>query len=210
MDVLLEGGAALQQRDYTLIIDKSNSMCVSDSSDGKSRWEIVQESTLAMASQCEQFDLDGLTVYLFWDHYKRFEHVTSSKVAQIFVENEPAGKSNLAAVLKDATDNYFKRRAILTAKPNGETLVVITAGEVEDPEAVKQVIIEAANQLERDEELGISLIQAGHNPEATKFLKLLDEELKGAGAKFDICNTITLEEMEFMSLSQVLLDAIID
>lgn len=32
----------------------------------------------------------------------------------------------------------------------------------------------------------------------------------GAGAKFDICDTITLDDMEDLSLSEVLLNAITD
>ena len=61
----------------------------------------------------------------------------------------------------------------------------------------------------RDEELAISFIQVG-NRQATKFLKVLDDELQGAGAKFDICDTITIDDMEDLSLSEVLLNAIND
>ena len=100
----------IQERDYTLIIDKSGSMSTPDQAGGKSRWEIMQESTLALARKCEQFDPDGMTVYLFSGKFKRFDDVTSQKVAQIFMENDPAGTTNLAAVLKDATDDYFKRK----------------------------------------------------------------------------------------------------
>jgi hypothetical protein len=41
-------------------------------------------------------------------------------------------------------------------------------------------------------------------------LKILDDELQSAGAKFDICDTITMDDMEDMSLSEVLLNAIND
>ena len=210
MDVLLEGGAVLRDRDYTLILDKSQSMSTSEPANGKSRWQLMQESTLALAAQCEQFDPDGITVYLFADDFKRYDSTTTSKVAQIFQENQPSGKTKLAPALKDATDNYFERRATERAKPNGETIIVVTAGEVNNPLAVKQIIIDTANQLEHDEELAISLIQVGANPEATEFFKVLDNELQGAGAKFDICNTITLEHMGDMSLTDLLLNAIVD
>ena len=109
MDVLLDGGAVLQQRDYTLIIDQSQSMSVPDCSEEKRRWDTIQESTLALATQCEQFDSDGITVYLFSDHFKRYEKVTSDQVVLIFQNNEPTGNANLATVLKDATDHYFER-----------------------------------------------------------------------------------------------------
>lgn len=200
----------LENRDYTLIIDKSGSMATTDQKGGKSRWVASQESTFALASKCEQFDPDGITVYLFSGRFKRYDNVTASKVTQIFRENDPSGSTDLAGVLKSATDSYFERKAARQTKPNGETILVITDGEPDDRKAVMKVIIEASRRMDRDEELAISFIQVGSDQQATKFLKVLDDELQGAGAKFDICDTITIDDMEDLSLSEVLLNAITD
>lgn len=200
----------MEDRDYTLIIDKSGSMSTPDQLGGRSRWDIAQESTLALARKCEQFDPDGITVYLFSGRFRRYDNVTSSKVGQIFQENDPMGTTNLAAVLQDATNNYFQRKASGQTKPNGETILVITDGEPDDRKAVMRVIIEASRQMERDEELAISLIQVGSDATATRFLKALDDELQGAGAQFDIVDTVTLDDMENMTLAEVLLNAIQD
>jgi uncharacterized protein with von Willebrand factor type A (vWA) domain len=200
----------LENRDYTLIIDKSGSMATPDQKGGRNRWQTAQESTLALASKCEQFDPDGITVYVFSGRFKRYENVTSGKVLQIFRENDPSGTTDLASVLKHATDNYFERKGSGQTKPNGETILVVTDGEPDDRKAVMKVIIEASRRMERDEELAISFIQVGTDAQATRFLKVLDDELEGAGAKFDICDTITMEDMEDLSLSEVLLNAIND
>jgi uncharacterized protein with von Willebrand factor type A (vWA) domain len=200
----------MSDRDYTLIIDKSGSMSTPDQAGGRSRWEIAQESTLALARKAEQFDPDGLTVYVFSGRFKRYENVTSAKVAQVFQENDPAGTTNLAAVLMNAIDNYFQAKAAGQAKPNGETILVITDGEPDDRKAVFEVIINATRKMERDEELAISIIQVGTDPQATKFLKALDDQLQSVGAKFDICDTVTLDDLEEMSLADVLMNAITD
>lgn len=200
----------MQDRDYTLIIDKSGSMSTPDQPGGRSRWDAAQESTLAIARKCEQFDADGITVYLFSSRHKRYDNVTSNKVEQIFQENDPAGTTNLAGVLKDATDRYFQRKAAGQTKPNGETILVVTDGEPDDRKAVMKVIIEASRQMEQDEELAISMIQVGSDATANRFLKALDDELQGAGAKFDICDTVTMDDMADISLSEVLLNAIGD
>ncbi|BDI15269.1 hypothetical protein ANSO36C_10710 [Nostoc cf. commune SO-36] len=200
----------MSDRDYTLIIDKSGSMSTPDQVGGRSRWDIAQESTLALARKAEQFDPDGITVYLFSGRFKRYDDVTSAKVAQIFLENDPSGTTNLAAVLQDALNNYFQRKAAGKSKPNGETILVITDGEPDDRKAVFEVIIHATRQMERDEELGISIIQVGSDPQATKFLKALDDQLQSVGAKFDICDTVTLDDLEEMSLVDVLTNAITD
>jgi uncharacterized protein with von Willebrand factor type A (vWA) domain len=200
----------MSDRDYTLILDKSGSMSTPDQAGGRSRWEIAQESTLALARKCEQFDPDGLTVYVFSGRFKRYDDVTSAKVAQIFLENDPAGTTNLTSVLQDALNNYFQRKAAGKTKPNGETILVITDGEPDDRKAVFEVIIHATRQMERDEELAISIIQVGSDPQATKFLKALDDQLQSVGAKFDICDTVTLDDLEDMSLADVLMNAITD
>ncbi|MEL6457084.1 MAG: VWA domain-containing protein [Cyanobacteria bacterium J06621_15] len=200
----------LENRDYTLIIDKSGSMATPDQKGGRTRWVAAEESTFALASKCQQFDPDGITIYTFSGRFKRYENVTSNKVKQVFQENDPSGTTDLAAVLKDATDNYFKRKDAGETKPNGETILVITDGEPDDRKAVMKVIIETSRRMDKDEELAISFIQVGKDPHATRFLKVLDDEMQSAGAKFDICDTITMDDMEDYSLSEVLLNAIID
>ncbi len=200
----------MKDRDYTLIIDKSGSMSTPDQQGSRTRWEIAQESTLALARKCEQFDPDGITVYVFSGRFKRYDDVTSSKVTQIFQENDPVGTTNLASVLQDATNSYFQRKTAGQTKPAGETILVVTDGEPDDRRAVMEVIVSASRRMERDEELAISIIQVGADPQATKFLNALDDQLQGVGAKFDICDAITLDDMEDMSLSEVLLNAIND
>lgn len=185
-------------------------MSAQDQADNKSRWETVQESTLALAKKCEEFDPDGITIYVFSSRFKRYDNVTSDKVSEIFAENDPVGRTDLASVLQDALDNFFERRTAGTTKPNGETLLVITDGEPDDRKAVMKQIIEASRKIDRDEELAISFIQVGDDPKVTEFLQALDDRLQEAGAKFDIVDTVTLEKMQGLSLSDVLLNAIMD
>lgn len=200
----------MEDRDYTLIIDKSGSMSTADQPGGKTRWQAAQESTLALARKCEQIDPDGITVYLFSGRFRRYDNVTSDKVSQIYQENEPMGRTDLASVLSDALDNYFQRKAAGETKPNGETIVVITDGEPDDRKAVMRTIVEASQKIDRDEELAISLIQVGKDTKATQYLKALDDQLESIGAKFDIVDTITIDDMEDMTLAEVLLNAIHD
>ncbi len=170
----------------------------------------MQESALALASKCEELDPDGITVYVFSGRFKRYDNVTAATVAQIFKENEPSGSTDLAKVLQDALNSYFQRKAAGQTKANGETILVVTDGDPDDRKAVMRVIIEASRLLDRDEELAISFIQVGTDATATQFLKVLDDQLQGAGAKFDIVDTVTVEDMEDMTLTEVLLNAIVD
>jgi von Willebrand factor type A domain len=200
--------ASIQNRDYTLILDKSGSMSTTDQG-GRSRWDYVQESTLAIARKCEQLDPNGITLYTFSGRFRRYDNVTASRVDQVFLENDPIGSTNLAAVLQDATNNYFQRKAAGQATM-GETLLVVTDGAPDDRRAVIDVIIRATEKMESDAELAISFIQVGDDSGATTFLKALDDQLEGVGAKYDICDTITIDDMGDLSLAEVLMSAIDD
>lgn len=200
----------LENRDYTLIIDNSASMAKLSATGDTSRWLALQESTLALARKCEEFDSDGITVYLFSRKFERFDHVTSAKVAQIFAEEIPADSTNLVGVLQDAFDNYFARKSTGNAKPNGEIILVITDGTKDNKQAVCDIIINATHKMDTPHELGISFIQVGDDPETGKFFASLDNKLQTIGAKFDICDTIKLTDLEEMSLAEVLINAICD
>lgn len=199
----------MSKRDYTLIIDRSGSMAIKDQPGGRSRWATARESAHALAAKCEELDADGITLYVFGSKFRRYDNVTAERVGQVFVENEPAGGTDLAGVLAHAFGSYFDRKRAGDA-PDGETIVVVTDGEPDDQKAVMKTIVDATRRLDRDEELGVSLVQVGSDPLASRFLKALDDDLVRVGARFDICDTITLAEMEDLSLTEVLLRAIHD
>ena len=200
----------MSKRDYTLIIYRSGSMAIQDQAGGRSRWAAARESAQALAAKCDELDPDGITLYVFGSKFRRYENVTAERVSQVFLENEPCGGTDLAGVLAHAFDSYFQRKRAGEAKPEGETLVVVTDGEPDDQKAVMKTIVEATRRLDRDEELGLSLVQVGTDPMATRFLKALDDDLVRVGARFDICDTVTLAEMEDLTLTEVLLRAIHD
>jgi hypothetical protein len=62
--------------------------------------------------------------------------------------------------------------------------------------------------MNTDAELAISFIQVGTDAIASNFLKVLDDKLQTIGANFDIFDTITIDDMEDISLSELLLSAI--
>ncbi|EAZ92200.1 vWA domain-containing protein [Crocosphaera chwakensis] len=206
----MSGDSRIENRDYTLMIDKSSSMATSDGPDGKTRWQIAQESTLALAKKCEEIDPDGITVYVFSGRFRRYDNVTSDKVTKVYEENEPMGQTDLAGVLQDGLNNYFERKAGGKTQANGETFIIITDGEPTDRKAVISLIMDASQNVDREDELGISFIQVGTDKNATRFYKALDDDLQSAGAKFDIVDTVTVDDMKGMSLTDVLLNALID
>ncbi len=198
----------LENRDYTIIIDKSGSMNTRDVK-GKSRWEAVWESTRALAEKVSAYDPDGLTLYTFAGSFKRYDNVGPEMVDQIFRENEPLGSTDLAQVLEHAFENYKQRKRAGQTK-NGEIVLVITDGVPDDERAVANTIKNFTKTLNDDKEFGISFLQIGKDGQASKFLGRLDDDLQKEGAKFDIVDTKTFEQMENTTITEVLLGALND
>jgi Mg-chelatase subunit ChlD len=202
---------ALENRDYVLVLDKSGSMSEKDCPGGKSRWASSQESTHAIASKVAEWDNDGLTVIPFASTHKVYENTTPAKVTDIFKENEPMGGTTLAPVLKAVFESYKARKKAGTTKPNGELLIVVTDGQPSDEAQVAKEIVAFGNSLENaDAEYGIQFLQVGKDQAASQFLKKLDDDLTKQGAKHDIVDTKTMDELENIGLTEALLAALND
>ncbi len=201
----------LKNRDYILIIDKSGSMVATDTPTGQTRFKAAEESTIAIATMLEPYDPDGITVIPFAGGYKVYDNTTAAKVADIFRENQPMGGTVLAPVLQNVFDSYIANKAAGTAKPNGAIVLVVTDGQPSDGVDVAKAISAFTHKLESgDDEFGISFIQIGRDPEATRFLKGLDDNLVSAGAKFDIVDAKTIDEVEAIGLTETLMAALND
>jgi len=72
---------------------------------------------------------------------------------------------------------------------------------------VVKEIVNAANKIARDEDLSVSFIQVGHDKEATKFLKALDEDIK---ARFDIVDAVPADAMKGMTFEELITRSIQD
>ncbi|MDY6900533.1 MAG: VWA domain-containing protein [Cyanobacteriota bacterium] len=202
----LDANSDLINRDYTIIIDISGSMATTDYPQGTTRWVAAQKYTLALAKKCEQLDPDGITVYMFAENFQRYDFVTSSKVKQIFEENNPQGGANLLTVLQDAINNYFQRKTNNKIKSSGETILVVTDGVSSNRIGISQAIIDATQRIDNNQELRISFIQVGYEPHISKAIKSWEDELQGNGAKFDIVNSVTLDEINKMTMTQVFIN----
>lgn len=198
----------LKNLDIEFLVDKSGSMLTNDCPGGKSRWDFSQETTKALASLAERFDPDGITVVPFAGQFKVYEGTTAAKVSQIYQENNPGGSTNTAAVLKNRLDAYFARKAKGGAKST--CMFVMTDGAPDDQQAVANVIIAATKQMDADEELAISFLQVGLDPEASRFLEWLDDGLVAKGAKFDIVDTVKIADVENFTIEQLIEKAFTD
>ena len=206
--------ALLQNRDYTIVVAKTAVSLLKAPPGHQQRWLAAHDAIVSLAQQCEVFDPDGITIYVSCrdeaELFKRYKQVLSSQVTAIFDAHYPPETLNLLDVLQSALNDYFTRKTAGQTKLNGEMILVLIDGEPPDRMAIAKLIIQTTEKLDRDHELGIGFLQIGDDFIARGFLNALDENLKSAGAKFDIVHTQTFIEVEPDSLTRFLLDVLND
>lgn len=197
----VDHSARLSEYDFIVCVDKSGSMGETDCN-GKSRWEAMQESVIAFVRDITKLDSDGIGLVVFGNVVQHYDNVGVDQVKAIFEQHSPRGGTPLHAALTSALQLAGK-----SAKK--DFIVVFTDGEPEDKAAAAEVIRNAANSLEKDEDLTILFIQVGRDAGATAYLRQLDDQL--TGAKFDIVDAKTITEAEaFASTTDLIVSAIAD
>jgi|JI9StandDraft_2_1071091.scaffolds.fasta_scaffold00108_29 uncharacterized protein YegL len=184
----------LKKYDIAILLDRSGSMVIEDCPNGKSRWDYARENVEAVAARANKLDSDGITVVVFGSKVKVYENTTPAKIQDIYDEVEPIGNTATDAALEALlTAEWFQGRKSGTRKPM--IIIVFTDGKPSDQDALEKVIVNAANNIERDEDLGISFVQVGYDKATSEFLAYLDDNLTDK-TKFDIVDTKTMEELE--------------
>lgn len=192
----------LSEYDFIVVIDKSGSMGEEDMN-GRSRWLHMQETAVAFTRDVCKFDSDGIGVVLFSGTGVVAEDGCDvSKVKDILASNRPGGSTPLHLALTAALKLAGK-------SSKKDFIIVFTDGVPDDGAAAAEVIKRQANSQETDDACTILFIQVGRDAGASKYLRMLDDDLKGA--KYDIVDAKTIEEAEkFASTAELVLHAIND
>lgn len=197
--------ARLTEYDSIVLIDRSGSM--SGPAKGFSdRWHAAKEITVGIATLAAKVDDDGITVIQFGGAFNPSRDVVdgvkdAAAVAEIFAKHSPAGSTPTAEALEAAFAKKF-------AAGKKGIVFVVTDGEPNDANAVKDAIVAAAGKLNDACELRVLFLQVGDNAEAAAYLDGLDNNLKGA--KFDIVNAITFKDADGLTAEDLFTRALDD
>ena len=181
-------------RDYTIIVDRSTSMKL------QGRWK---EAEAAVSSICDAtclVNVEGVTLYFFsspsqthhgeTSYFVRYDNVkTSKEIIEKFrlSSNQPRGGTDLTKVLDDA---------IYPPGVKPQSLLVITDGRPDHPEATDDLIIRKCNALLCESDLSITLVQVGDDQKGNDYLHDLDTKLTEKGARYDIVDMASYKMMQ--------------
>lgn len=206
----------LKNRDYTFIVARTADDSLPLAPRFADRWTAAMDAIANLAQHCEVYDPDGITLYIARQdkettgEFSCYEGVTSDRLMTTIRQHFPPPRVALQPVLKTALDSYFARKAAGKTKANGEIILVVLDGEPSDRMAIARTIRDASNQIEMDEELGISFVQIGDDAIAAGFLSALDRNLQANGARFDIVHTKQLDQIQPDSITEFLINTVLD
>lgn len=180
----------LKNFDTIFLVDDSPSMLY------KSRWSDTASALASISTVATQYDTDGIDIHFLNSPEKDVFGVHSrDEVTAIFKAARPreGGSTPLGArldgILRGYLDRYALARDEAASSPDPArylasvikplNVVVITDGDAtDDPESV---IVSVARELDRLNaplaQVGIQMFQVGDDPEASEFLRGLDDDL---------------------------------
>ena len=187
--------------DFQILIDTSGSMGSNDPGKIGTRLQRAKESVIGLVGELSQVDEDGLDIIFFGgETVTHCADIKSTVDVEIVFNRRASGSTPTAEALAKAFEVAGK-----SDKP--DFVIVITDGEPNNRQAVKDVIIKQANSQANDADLTVLFIQIGDDASAASFLAELDDGLHGA--KFDIVDTMTQAKADsYPSLAALINDAI--
>lgn len=198
-----ETATALSEYDFIIVVDASGSMSTVDPGKTQSRWDSVKETAGVFTRDLDAIDSDGLGLVIFGgSNVTAVDGVKPETIDGVFNTRRPMGGTPLHLGLEAALKLAGK-------SDKKDFILVITDGVPDDKAAAAKVIIEASQKQETDDALTILFVQVGTDPSAAAYLKMLDDDLKGA--KFDIVDCKTQAEAEaFPTMADLVVAAIND
>lgn len=178
---------------FIIGLDISASMQANDCPGNLSRFNYALETCKLFVREANKWDPDGISFYPFGAICHAYRDLQpdeiDTKIAALKFEG--ATMTHLAI---DAAYAEHKE------KGNEQTFFLLfTDGEPSDHDAVKNSIIKITNDVKDEKEFRIGFITVGVRPASLEqYLTDLDDNLKSAGAKYDIVSVNRLEDVDFM------------
>lgn len=196
---------ALQDYSIVLIVDHSGSMNQSISITDKSansknsRWLWVQTQAANASTEFANAFKRGVKLIMFDSGYVVYENCSPAEVQHIFRTTKSSGGTNLTPALRDEL-----KKKIISGKPL--IICVCTDGErICHYDDLKECIAQATQAIPGRYDLAIHFLIVNPKQPDAEFATL-KSDVMSAGAKFDVVNVKSFQEIEQRGLINTLVD----
>jgi hypothetical protein len=192
---------AVSKYDIVLIVDRSGSMASKLSPDDEmSKWQWCQNNISGFTRDIAPLlENNQLTLLFFDSQFSIVRNCTPNTVQRTFEELRPRGGTNMGPPMEAVLSDYFKGRQ---SRPL--LVIVLTDGLPGDPAYVEKTIINATNKLADSGQLKIRFLEIGEEYSGAALLELLDNHLVSQGAKYDVVDYASFEEVSKLGLARAM------
>lgn len=225
----------LSERELIVLVDKSYSMktrdcppvigaiLVKDRAPGLmhelfgdkssiSRWQWVAAHALDFANQISPVKPEGFRLILFNQWRDIHDGVAPAQVPKIFYNTKVGGDTLLAQFLGEQLLQYIGKRKAAAGKTRVKPLAVavLTDGLPDDKNNLSEIIIHTTKQISSRDDVTITFLQVGTSNKGESFLADLDNNLTARGARFDIVDHKTFDQVKVSGLGRAIVDAVLE
>lgn len=196
---------------YQLVIavDISGSMNTKERAyDNQTRFQFVQQQIGHLAKELAEFDEDGIDLVIFNNNVQVKRGVDSSEAVQrIFDGMRASGSTDTTGAVSECFKLYEIHKQDREFKAT--IVLVITDGVPNDPNSLRNKLLEISKKVKTQAEIGFTFLQVGDDSEARGYLKGLDD----MKVEKDIVDSKSFDELcegGKLSLAKVLADSLND
>jgi hypothetical protein len=185
----------LKESEIVLLLDRSLSM--DDHHAGVpgdlSKWSWCKAQIDNFYFSTARFFDTGFDIVTFNDKSQRWKNVSLWDLKQVFSRFKPEGtRKDIATPLREVITDYVRAR-----KPDSKPLIVLvlTDGLKNEGLPLQQILAEASQQMTRPREMTVVFMQIGDSIFANELFDDLDRNLIAKGAKYDIAEFKSFDEL---------------
>jgi hypothetical protein len=189
--------------------DISGSMNEVDGTGSLSKFQWCHEQISHLAEMLAPYN-KTFTITTFNRTFQTVQNCTPEKIEQIYSTIQPNGGTDLVDPLME---RLGAARARHSAGGKPVVIAVITDGEPNiprDPKVVNQALIKFTQSLSAPDQVSVTFLQIGDTFDGRGFCIDLDDNLVNEGARYDIVDTKTFDELKSQGLVNALIDAVIE
>jgi Mg-chelatase subunit ChlD len=193
-------------RDLVVLIDRSGSMSTSDCPGALSRWDWCKEQVVSLSEATRSIFPTGFRLGLYNNHCDISDNADVDSIVKAFTSTKPDGGTYTADAITHELRDLRERKRHGGAKPM--VVIVVTDGAPNSPSALRDVLVNATNDMERADDLQVVFIQIGEDDQSTTLLEQLERHLTDAGARFPIAHNVPFEKVKETGLLRAITDAL--
>ena len=214
-ELLIKEEARLSGYDCMLMLDCSGSMGNRIVSLGKvngkttTRWNWCKDQMITLYDKGACYFPEGITLIPFANKFAIINEARQPAIHQIFRQLSPEGGTNMALPLSFLIDDYFRRKSSSQGRIKPIVIAILSDGEG-NAHILRQVIINATRRMSEPREILITFLAVDATELGRPVIEALDNNLVNAGAKYDIVDSRSFEELEKYGLMKMLIAALLE